>query len=493
LTETVVIVGTETEVVEVGYAQPAGANIQITGDLGGTEEAVEVVSTHLTAPLPPDQGGTGLPGLSGLLAAIGGASATGLAGEITRATDAESGLAPLNNPALTGTPTAPTAPALTSSIQVATTAYTDSAVAAAPYVPGRSVAFDLVHDFGADPTGAASSVSALTTAIATATAARVAGSSAQGYGGSTVPSGGTPLITGPPGAYLIDSTVALPSYLRLNMPGAVFFDPTGLVTMFTTTAYGTVLSGLRCRGGYRHIYVQTSNVNDVVLRIDECEFNGATESCIETDGGSRSTNLILSRPRITTGGTGTRALKLGSGDHVQWNGGWLDGNTDYFIELGAGTLWVNDVLGVPGNGTGAWVLVDANANPAFGTMLTIEKFRFGGENPKTLVEWHAAPQASFPTHLSIRSSQVNIAGKPAVYFYDMPNTTDLANLEGMTGGGWLFTFDPSLPLTTKQLIGQEAVNGGVMVQADRTSDKLVMFTNASDPDTVAAVIAQLQR
>lgn len=48
--------------------------------------------------------------------------------EKTRAQAAEALLAPKASPALTGTPTAPTAPALTSSTQVATTAYADSAV-----------------------------------------------------------------------------------------------------------------------------------------------------------------------------------------------------------------------------------------------------------------------------------------------------------------------------------------------------------------------------
>lgn len=433
--ETVVVVSeTSTDTVEVGYAQPAGGGLTLGGDLAGISGAVHVVSTHLAHPLPIAQGGTGAASGSDALTALGA-------------------------------------------------------------VPARSVAYDVVRDFGADPTGGTSSVTALTSAITAMNNAKVRGNSTYGYAGGLGYSGSTPLLTGPPGAYLIDSTVALPSYTRFMMPGAIFFDPTGTVDLFTTTGYGTVISGLRCRGGRRHIYVQTSNVNSTVLRIDECEFDSAAAAAIETDSGSRSTNIILTRPKFVTAGTGSRALKLNSGDHVEWNGGWLEGTTDYFIEITAGCLWITDVLGVPGSGSGAWVLVNTNANPAFGNMLTIEKFRFGGEHPKTVVEWHAAPSPTFPTHLSISgTSQVNIAGKPLAYFYDMPNTTDLANLEGMTGGGWLFTFDPSIPLTTKQIIGQEAASTpGVMVQADRTTDKLALFTNASDPDTVAAVVAQLQR
>jgi len=50
--------------------------------------------------------------------------------ETTRATTAEALLAPKASPALTGTPTAPTAAALTATTQLATTAYADSAVSA---------------------------------------------------------------------------------------------------------------------------------------------------------------------------------------------------------------------------------------------------------------------------------------------------------------------------------------------------------------------------
>lgn len=55
---------------------------------------------------------------------------TAVAVETSRAATAEALLAPKASPALTGTPTAPTATALTDSTQVATTAYADSAVAA---------------------------------------------------------------------------------------------------------------------------------------------------------------------------------------------------------------------------------------------------------------------------------------------------------------------------------------------------------------------------
>jgi len=53
---------------------------------------------------------------------------TALAAEVNRATSAEALLAPLTSPALTGTPTAPTAEVGTSSAQIATTAYVNAAI-----------------------------------------------------------------------------------------------------------------------------------------------------------------------------------------------------------------------------------------------------------------------------------------------------------------------------------------------------------------------------
>jgi hypothetical protein len=472
--------------VEAGFLPAATTGAQgVIGPLPGN--MTEFFRADGTWDVPPGSG------LSGIVTIAEGGTGQGTQGAaITALTGAQTPGDYLRSDGTNATLSALEAADLTGTVPIGsggTGAGSASAALTALGAVSREIAWDIVHDFGADPSGGTSSVTALNNAVTALNAAKVVSS---GLGGSGDYSGSVPLLTAPPGKYLIDSTVALPSYMRMVMPGAIFYDPTNTVDLFTTTGYETVISGLRCRGGHRHIYVETSNIDQCVLRIDECEFDGAAAACIETDGISRSTDLILTRARFVTGGTGTRALKLGTGDHVQWDGGWLAGATDYFIEVTAAVLHITNVLGVPGASGGAWVKVNANANPAYWNLLTIEKFRFGGEYPKTLVEWHAAPSATTPTHLSIRGgSQVNNSNLPAVYFYDMPNVTDLANLQGMVSGGWLFTFDPSLPLSSKHLIGQESA-GGVMVQADRTTDKLVMFSNASDPDTVAAVTAQLQ-
>jgi hypothetical protein len=66
-------------------------------------------------------------------------SVAGRTGAVTLAVADVSDAAPLASPALTGTPTAPTASANTNNTQIATTAYTDAAVSALDYTKAKSV------------------------------------------------------------------------------------------------------------------------------------------------------------------------------------------------------------------------------------------------------------------------------------------------------------------------------------------------------------------
>ena len=69
-----------------------GGGVQIGGDLGGTDDSPEVISTHLGSPMPVVQGGTGAASAPAALTALGAASAAALASEVSRAESAESGL-----------------------------------------------------------------------------------------------------------------------------------------------------------------------------------------------------------------------------------------------------------------------------------------------------------------------------------------------------------------------------------------------------------------
>jgi hypothetical protein len=59
----VVVNGVTEQIIEVGYTQvpgtSSGGGVDLAGDLGNTTSDPQVLSTHLTVPLPVGQGGTG--------------------------------------------------------------------------------------------------------------------------------------------------------------------------------------------------------------------------------------------------------------------------------------------------------------------------------------------------------------------------------------------------------------------------------------------------
>lgn len=83
-----VTIGTP-DLVIPGATSTTTGGIKLTEDLGGTYGSPEVVSTHLTAPLPINQGGTASTTAPAALTELGAASSTALAAEISRAEGAE--------------------------------------------------------------------------------------------------------------------------------------------------------------------------------------------------------------------------------------------------------------------------------------------------------------------------------------------------------------------------------------------------------------------
>ena len=197
-------------------------------------------SVALTTPLAVTSGGTGSSTASGALTALGAA--------------------PLASPALTGTPTAPTAPALTNNTQISTTAYTDSAVAVET---ARAVAAEALK---ANLTGAAftGAISSTGTVTGSSYVGRTSGSAPAGSVGeyltSTVGCGaGVALTSGTitqitsipltPGEWMLSATAAYNpagttttsevSAALSSTPGSL----TGLYTPGTFTFNGTLATG----------------------------------------------------------------------------------------------------------------------------------------------------------------------------------------------------------------------------------------------------------
>jgi len=104
---------------------PSGGGGAVSSVFGRTGAVVANTGDYTAAQVGADASGAATTAQSNAETYAAGIVAT----ETARAETAEALLAPKASPALTGTPTAPTASALTSNTQVATTAYADSAVA----------------------------------------------------------------------------------------------------------------------------------------------------------------------------------------------------------------------------------------------------------------------------------------------------------------------------------------------------------------------------
>jgi len=86
-----------TKGITVADLLPGGGSSGITlaGDLGNTDLVPQVISTHLTAPLPVAQGGTGAATADDALASLGGASVASVDAETSRAEAAEAAKGPV--------------------------------------------------------------------------------------------------------------------------------------------------------------------------------------------------------------------------------------------------------------------------------------------------------------------------------------------------------------------------------------------------------------
>lgn len=295
--------------------------------------------------------------------------------------------------------------------------------------------------FGAVNDGSVGCSAAVTSALTQAGAWR----SAVTTGGSSVPSGGAQELVFPPGVYLWDAAVAVPSYVRLRAEGAVLVEPTGLIDFFTGLAYQADVSGFRFRGGRRHLSVATNNVDGCVINIDDCHFDTPAEACIYIDATSASTLVNAARSRcIGINGT-ARVIKQLSGDKVTFKDAWVQGNTDYFFENQGGMLELDSLLTVPGAAGGAWVKLTTAGE------LQASRLRFGGElGGKTLVECHTGPDLVYPMvprRVIIRDSQCYATGYVAT-FYDMPNIVEFSGCHGLQDNDGIW-FDPAMPAASK--------------------------------------------
>jgi hypothetical protein len=202
------------------------------------------------------------------------------------------GLAQLASPAFTGTPTAPTAPALTASTRLATTAYADSAVAiettraeaaeAGLVAAGGDVAasgrlLDLVslRRFGVDLTGATDSSAALASALASGEPLWVPSGALISVAAPVVVPSGAVLTGGGPGSHLFTQT------------GVVNGSPGTYFAMFEVDSVnGVLLQGLDLAG-------QNTSVTAMALGGQAAGILVSPSGGLYTNAGTPSSNVKI--------------------------------------------------------------------------------------------------------------------------------------------------------------------------------------------------------
>lgn len=294
----------------------------------------------------------------GTLASGVTANATAIAAETSRATTAEALLAPKASPALTGTPTAPTATALAASTQVATTAYADSAVAAeatrattaeALKAPLASPALTGNPTAPTQTTGDSSTKLATDAFVATAVAAETTrAEAAEGLGSSgryyldaytgtddqkftsaltallaASPAGGT-IVLGPRAhtfasqwATTYTAGVAVP--IRIQGAGVAFNGQWGTPSAATTATFtyagsGAAMTDFQHAGTIEITGIQFKQANTGKPFLLTTNATPMIRDCVFSGGGS-GTSCVTDA--IVLGGTGTT---VGAGDSAPFQG-----------------------------------------------------------------------------------------------------------------------------------------------------------------------------
>ena len=367
--------GTDGQVLTVNSAEPGGVQwatpaagsgnasttsegvVRLAGDLAGTATNVRVTGTHLAAPLPVAQGGTGAASTTAALTALGAA--------------------PVDSPTFTGTPRVPTATSGSSTAQAASTQFVAAALnglpatfatnAAAVHKTGDETVAG-VKAFTTSPTAPTPPPGDNTTKVATTAFVRdaVAGSPATVTGttagnaalasliaalaakgivvdGTTAGSGDTPP---PVGA----SVPAPPAATTATVTASTNEASVVTVDYGTTVAYGSTatgvsgvlhtitLTGLTASTMYHYRVRATDTAGNVTTGTDSTFTTTATPAgpaAVFLDGFNGDTGAAWSAPWTTLTAT-TAATATMTGTQGRLNAGTLTGNAGVIVQVLSG-------------------------------------------------------------------------------------------------------------------------------------------------------------
>ncbi len=293
------------------------------GDLNGSYPGPEVVSTHLSSALPVNQGGTG--STTQNFVTLGGDL-----GNTVSSPTVES----IQGVAISGTPS--TGEALIA---------TGSSTAAWSSVNGTTDWFNVVTEYGADPTGTNDSTTALQNALSAASAA----------------GGGTVYV--PAGTYKISSELTIYSGVVLQGSG----PDSSIIEQTSTTANGLYALTQRYMairdlqilgpnsGSGTGIYLDTSG-----SAVANCQYSNLLIQRFGTDGIYINTPIASTFDAVRSQNNGQHGFHLSSGTSVSMSACYGAGNTDAGYYFNTMTYCSLTGCAADSNGAGYWLTSGGN-------------------------------------------------------------------------------------------------------------------------------------
>jgi hypothetical protein len=349
-----------------------------------------------------------------------------------------------------------------------------------------------VCDFGADPTGAIDS----TTAIQTAASFSNANIATQTGHGSLTPVGdlsqsSRQTLYFPAGLYKVSNTLTLGAYDIVG-DDAIILGTDATKDILNLNVQGNsryTVQGLTFLGGKNQIFKDMGATNNCVCRIRDCRFiNSADAGCgVQFGPTDRGTNTISDCFFYQGGGAGVCVKSYGGDRNMVYDCYVISGNGPAFdLKF---SCWFKNISCAPG-GTmqSTWIHLD-------GGSVIAEQFRFGLELPMTPI---VATINSSGCWIILRDCDVNttdyimkLSCAPTVIDVDCPS--------GQGGGIW---FDPAMSNAEKAKLASIPIRikgldrKGVGNMANNSlglgPTPLLVLSTASTSDLYAAQSAMIE-
>jgi hypothetical protein len=274
-----------------------------------------------------------------------------------------------------------------------------------------------VKDFGAVGNGIADDTIAIQEALDYVNSVRIS-SVPSAFGGG---SASEFKVYFPCGNYKTSLTLEIPAYAYLFGDKAIISPSTNTFPIFSKVQYQTTIDGFVFSGGQSAIYLQTGNVDSTMVKVVNCEFLGQTDYGIYDDLLSASTQLSVYDCKVYNTNPTFVFNRCGLTSCVIQNM-WASLAGIFGYVYGQSSMFVSNVVGVPvGVSSGTpWFYSEG--------FVAIDKFRFGGEGIKTVINSVGPYSGADITGFIIQNSEIySVTGISIVDITQIPQHMVLKN------------------------------------------------------------------